>query len=111
MKNFQLVSEKNWVELIPIKLTKEEDNILLLSREEDIELINSILAKLKSEKKEIIEEDKLQLLNSFYNSVKPQLKENEVYELISLDLNEKSENIFTGILNCRINNEHVQIRF
>lgn len=44
--------------------------------------------------------------NAKYNLVKPTLKDTDVYQLISIDMVDNK-----GILNCRVNGEHKQIRF
>jgi hypothetical protein len=49
-------------------------------------------------------------LNQLYDANKPALQEDDRYEYISMDVSEDSGS-YWGILNCRVNNEHVQVRF
>ena len=57
-----------------------------------------------------VEEPKLSELNSIYTSHKPAIDENGTYQFISMDLSQ-DELTSWGILNCRVNDEHVQVRF
>jgi len=110
MKNYQSVEEGTWVELLPVQLTKEQRDLLRSNKEEDNNAKQELSAWIKSQREGQVDNTKKNELVSFYNSIKPELKEVDVYQLISIDLSEK-ENKFVGILNCRINGEHKQIRF
>jgi hypothetical protein len=55
-------------------------------------------------------EDKIDELKEEMEELRDELKEKDTYQLISINLTEK-EDKFTGILNCRVNGEHKQIRF
>ena len=107
MKNYQSEIEGVWVEILNVELTEEQDAILASDDEEAIvELVNWIT----SEREGPVSEAKSLELSSFYEGIKPELKEDDVYQLISIDLSEEN-NKFIGILNCRVNEEHIQIRF
>jgi len=110
MKTYQSVEEGTWVELLPVQLTKEQRDLIRSNKEEDIEAKQELSALIKSQREGLVDIEREGELNSFYNSIKPELKENDVYQLIAIDVAEK-ENSFSGILNCRINGEHRQIRF
>jgi hypothetical protein len=110
MKNYQSITEGTWVELVPVQLTEEQKTLMMSRKEEDKETKKSLMETIKSQRESSVDIEKEGELNSFYNSVKPELKENDVYQLISINLSEK-EDKFKGILNCRINGEHKQIRF
>jgi hypothetical protein len=49
-------------------------------------------------------------LKDFYNKMVPVLNNTDVYELICVDLSQKDDGDFTGILNCRVNGVQKQIR-
>ena len=100
MKRFTSKTEGTWVELIP-NLTKRS-----LFSKEDIEDI-------KENNRETVEvsEEKSTELSNFYTSIKPELEEEDTYQLIAIDITEKSLGVLKGILNCRINGTHRQIRF
>ena len=106
MKNYQSVNEGTWVEILKVELTEEQKTILLSSDDK-----KDLLSLIKSQREGEISNEKNNSLSAFYNSVKPALKEEDIYELISIDISDKENGIFTGILNCRINKEHIQIRF
>jgi hypothetical protein len=110
MKTYQSVEEGTWVELLPVQLTKEQRDLIRSNKEEDIEAKQELSALIKSQREGSVPTKKKNELKAFYNSVKPELKEDDTYQLISIDLSEKEEK-FVGILNCRVNGEHKQVRF
>lgn len=59
----------------------------------------------------LVDESRINQLNSIYNRVKLRLGEFSNYELISFLASEVKENCYIGILNCRVNGIHTQIRF
>jgi hypothetical protein len=109
MKTYQSVEEGTWIELRPVQLTKEQRDLMRSNKEEDTEAKQELSTLIKSQREGQVDETKLSELISFYNSIKPEVKEDDTYQLISIDLSEKNK--FVGILNCRINGEHKQIRF
>lgn len=50
-------------------------------------------------------------LDALYESVKPELKDGDEYQLIACDASRDQAGVLHGILNCRVNGEHVQVRF
>lgn len=111
MKTFQSTTENSWIELLPVPLTKEQRDLSRSQKEEDTEAKIELAQLIKSQREGIVELGKIEELNNFYNSVKPELKQTDEYQLIAIDLSEKEESMFVGILNCRVNGEHKQIRF
>jgi hypothetical protein len=109
MKTYQSVEEGTWVELLPVQITKEQRDLIRFNKEEDTEAKQELFTWIKSQREGSIPTKKKNELKAFYNSVKPELKEGDAYQLISINLSEKDN--FVGILNCRINGEHKQIRF
>jgi hypothetical protein len=110
MKTYQSVEEGTWVELLPVQLTKEQRDLMRSQKEEDTEAKQELSSWIKSQREGSVPTKKKNELKAFYNSVKPELKENDTYQLISINLSEK-EDKFVGILNCRVNGEHKQVRF
>jgi len=110
MKNFQSTTEGTWIELLPVQLTEEQKTLMMSTKEEDKEAKKSLMGSIKSQREGSVDIEKKGELNSFYNSIKPELKENNVYQLIAINVSEKGDK-FNGILNCRVNGEHRQIRF
>lgn len=111
MKTYQSTTEGQWIELKGVELTQEQKELLRSRKEEDKEQQQELYLWIKSQKEGEVEEGKVEELISFYNSVKPELKEEDTYQLISIDLSEKEDGKKVGILNCRVNGEHKQIRF
>lgn len=110
MKNFQSTIEGTWVELKPVQLTEEQKNLLMSTDEADKEAQKELRDFIKSEREGEVDEVKATEFTNFYEGIKPELKDGDNYQLIAIDLSEK-EDKFTGILNCRVNGEHKQIRF
>jgi hypothetical protein len=104
MKTYQSTTEGTWVEILKVKLTEEQKAILLSDDDK-----KDLLSLIKSQREAVVPEGKAAELIYFYNTIKPVLKETDVYQLISADLLEATP--FQGILNCRVNGEHTQIRF
>lgn len=109
MKTYKSNIEGTWVEITPVELTAEQNALLISTNENDQEAKFNLLQTLTTQREVAVSENKRQELISFYNTIKPVLKETDIYKLISVELSEA--NPFEGILNCRVNGEHLQIRF
>lgn len=109
MNTYQSSIEGAWISFIPVILTTEQKQLLRSKEESEakIELINNIDSQRIAE----VSGKKTKQLSDFYNTLKPELKEEDVYEFISIDIFEKEEGVYTGILNFRLNSEHKQLRF
>jgi len=110
MKKFQSTTEGTWIELLPVQLTEEQKTLMMSTKEEDREAKKSLIESIKTQREGSVDIEKEGELNSFYNSIKPELKAGDAYQLIAINLSEKQSKFF-GILNCRVNGEHKQIRF
>jgi hypothetical protein len=111
MKTYQSTREEEWVELKPFRLTREERDLIRSRSEVDKEAQTQLSAEIKTQREGSVPTKKKNELKVFYNSVKPELKDGDIYQLISIDLSEKEEGKFVGIMNYRINGDHKQIRF
>ena len=109
MKNYQSITEGTWVEILKVELTAEQKALMASTNEEDKEAKVALAQSIKAQREGTVSEDKAAELVAFYNTIKPVLKETDDYQLISADLSESDT--FTGILNCRVNQEHIQVRF
>lgn len=111
MKTFESIEEGVWYELKKVQLTPAQEELLDSNNPEDAaakaELIKSIQEGIKGE----VSAEVAAELNAFYLNVKPELSPEDVYILLDVDLTEEVAGGFRGILNCRVNNEHKQIRF
>lgn len=108
MRNLQSTIEGTWIELVSVELTKEEKSLMISRDESDKEERDLLTARIKSEREIEVTGDVTDL-DAVYNSLKPELKEDDVYQLIAINLSERGEK-YSGILNCRVNGKHLQIR-
>lgn len=111
MKTFQSIEESVWYELKEVELTQAQEELLMSTDEADLEAQTELIAWINAEKEGEVDAAKLAELNAFYATVKPELKAEDIYKLIEIDLTEEAVSKFRGILNCRVNDEHEQIRF
>lgn len=109
MKNFQLKKDSTWVEVLIKEVTEEQKAIL--SSDISLDAKAALLEEIFANKEVSVKKAKKTELDLFYDTIKPILSESDVYELIALDLVELDESKYLGILNCRVNGEHKQIRF
>jgi len=110
MKQIQSKIEGTWVELTPVKLTEEQKALLMSTKEEDLEAKKELLVEIKSTREKVLNQFEIEIAQDIYDSLKPELKEMDVYELISVDMILTGET-GKGIINFRFNGEHKQIRF
>jgi hypothetical protein len=110
MKNYQSTIEGTWVELLPVQLTKEQQSLLMSRKEEDLEAKAELIAEIRTKREVAVSEEESSIASSIYNSNKPLLSETDTYQLISVDMTLTGET-GKGIINCRVNTEHKQIRF
>lgn len=106
MKHLQSTTEGTWIEVKQVELTDEQKTLLRSRNENDLEAKKTLLAELKTLREVAAKAADVKLAKAKYDKVKPTLKETDVYQLISIDIYDES-----GILNCRVNGEHQQIRF
>ena len=110
MKTIQSTVETIWKEIVKVELTEEEKLLQYSTIEDDIEARKILIDRIKAEREIPVDEEISTLAQSIYEANKPILKENDTYQLIAVNmvLNDKVGN---GIINCRVNGEHKQIRF
>lgn len=110
MKTLQSTVEGVWYESKPMPISAEQRLLLRSTKPSD--------ATAKSELKELIAQqskvspkadDKTTAVDK-YTQVKPTVGPDDVYELISCEVFIADSEV-TGILNCRINGDHKQVRF
>jgi hypothetical protein len=112
MKNYQSTQEGSWIELLKVELTEEEKAVMSSTSMEaaDAEARRTLMAEIKAKREGSVASAKVAELQAFYESKKPEVPEGQTYQLIAMDISE-GDSGFTGILNCRVNGEHVQVRF
>ena len=107
MKQLQLTDEGAWVEIKQIELTVDQIAVLT---SDDINAQKILNDYIKEQREAVATDADILVGNKKYSEIKPILKDTDIYELISMDVVISGESI-TGILNCRVNSEHEQIRF
>lgn len=108
MKNFQSKTEGIWTKILPIQLTDEQKELLLSTKDEDKDAKKILAQEISVQMNGVPTSEETTQLNSLYDSIKPELKEDDSYQLLSINVLGDELN---GILNCRVNGEHKQIRF
>lgn len=108
MKNFKSTIEGQWLEVIPVELSKEQKSILR-KREFESEEFKELQEYIANNHLKPASEEDVLILNNAYKKYKPTLKETDVYELISVNI-ALTDKGGRGIINCRVNGEHKQIR-
>ena len=106
MKHLQSTTEGTWIEVKQVELTDEQKTLLRSRDENDLEDKKTLLAELKTLREAKAKAADVKLAKDKYDEVKPTLKTTDVYQLIAIDIYDES-----GILNCRVNGIHQQIRF
>jgi hypothetical protein len=109
MKNYKSEVEGTWVEQTNYFATQEELAAIENAKTEKSK--KTLIAKLQEKYTLPVEEAKLEVLNAIYAQFKPVLKdEKDVYQLMTINIFEENGK-HKGILTCKVNGEHKQIRF
>jgi trehalose/maltose hydrolase-like predicted phosphorylase len=109
MEIFQSTIENKWVKINKIEVTETEQELLRSTNEEDKVAKLELMQTIKSKRYTNLTATKSKEFVDLYNKAKPVLKETDNYQLISMDVSKTDK--LSGILNCRINGEHKQVRF
>lgn len=110
MKVIQSTVETIWKEIVKIELTSEEKALMLSMNEEDEVAKKTLIDRVKSERELELDVETSAIAQAIYEANKPILKSTDTYQLIAVDIQLEGE-VATGIINCRVNEEHKQIRF
>ena len=106
MKHLQSTIEGTWVEIKQVEITEAQKTLLSSRNESDKEAKKSLTLELKEARESEAIATDVTKANAKYNEVKPTLNDTDVYQLIAIDMVDNA-----GILNYRINGEHLQVRF
>ena len=109
MRNIISNNEGTWKEFKRVELTTEQQTLLVSQKEEDKISKAELMATIKAQREVSVTSEDIVIFDALYNKVKPTLKAEDVYQLIAINIY-YGEKTF-GILNCRVNAEHKQIRF
>ena len=110
MKVIQSTVETIWKEIVKVELTSEDKILMLSTNKEDEVAKKALIDRVKSERELELDVETSATAQAIYESKKPTLKENDTYQLIAVDMQLEGE-VGKGIINCRVNEEHRQIRF
>jgi hypothetical protein len=110
MKNLQSIEEGTWKEIVQVELTKAEEFLLESNEQMDIEAKEALNAKILKDKEKPASKADAKMANDFYATIKPELKEGDEYKFLVMNMFVDGDNKI-GILNCRVNEDHKQIRF
>lgn len=111
MKNYYSVTEGSWVELVILQLTDEQTILLKSTADVDKVAKDALILSLNSQREVPVDEAIVTELIAFYTSKKPELKSTDTYQLIGVHITKTNNNTYVGIINCRVNGEHTQVRF
>lgn len=110
MKILTSNTEGVWLSPTFTQLTAEEHVILQSEKETDAVAKAALLETIKTNRETPASTEDAAEGQIVYEFHKPILKETDIYQLIAVDLRIDGLNK-NGIINCRINGEHKQIRF
>jgi hypothetical protein len=110
MKNLQSIEEGTWNEVFFVALTAAEEFLLDSNDEMDIDAKKDLLARISTDKLKPASAEDAKLAQDFYATIKPKLKEGDEYKFLAMSMFIDGDNKM-GILNCRVNEDHKQIRF
>lgn len=110
MKNYQSTQEGQWVELLTPDLTQEMLLMKELIEEKKFDALRELQEAIRIQREGPVSAEKADELNQLYLTQKPTVPEGQTYQLIAMDVTQRGDS-FGGILNCRVNGEHIQVRF
>ena len=110
MKVIQSTLETIWKEIVKIELTSEEQTLIFSTNEENEVAKKALIDRVKSERELELDVETSAIAQAIYEANKPTLKSTDTYQLIAVDMQLEDE-VGTGIINCRVNEEHMQVRF
>lgn len=110
MKKLQLKQQGTWKEIVPVQLTEKERTLMESEKQEDMKAQKELMQEIRSKRENTPSESDIQLAQEKYDEIKPEIEEGQEYQLIAMDciLNDGQ---LKGILNCRVDGEHIQVRF
>ena len=109
MTNVQSTVEGEWFKFNRVFLTQTQRELLNSQNPEDEEAKFTLMEEIKGLRYTALTTEESEKYIELYNKNKPTLVESDVYELISCDIS--FERKTSGIINCRVNGDHKQIRF
>jgi hypothetical protein len=110
MKQIQSTTEGTWIELIQVTLTEEQQTLLSSTNEADNAAKAALILQIKADREVALASEDVVIAEATYLANKPALTGGDTYQLIAIDMT-LDNGVTRGILNCRVNGEHKQVRF
>ena len=110
MKNLTSNTEGVWFDPIHLPLSEEDTRLISSTSDVDTDAKTALFATAKAAKENPATTEDATISQTVYEFHKPVLKETDIYELIEVVTRIEGTNM-NGIINCRVNGDHKQIRF
>lgn len=110
MKHFEKINDGVWMKRNTPLLTEEQKTLLASKEESDVDAKKELNTLIASQLKIEATSDEVSKLDAALEANKPELKENDTYTLIHCAISLDDDKA-TGLINCRVNGEHIQVRF
>jgi hypothetical protein len=107
MKHIESTDGITWKQINNISLTKEQIDIL---KDAESEAANVLRAELNTNRYTVLSSAESEVAQDKYDELKPVIKETDQYQLIAVNMMLDGD-ATSGIINCRVNGDHKQIRF
>jgi hypothetical protein len=109
MKHIETTDGITWKQINNNSLTKEQIDIL---KDAESEAASALRAELNANRYTVLSTEESEVAQAKYDELKPVIKETDQYQLIAVNMTMGDDGVATnGIINCRVNGEHKQIRF
>jgi hypothetical protein len=110
MINLFSTTEGQWTQHVKVELTEAQKTLMKSTADSDKEAKRALMAEIKPQSQKSAETADAAKAQAKYVEVKPALAETDTYQLIAMDVSINGDRV-NGILNCRVNGDHKQIRF
>jgi hypothetical protein len=110
MKQIKSIEEGTWIELLTVTLTGEQQTLLRSTDTADSVAKAALIANIKAQREGVLAPEDVAIAQAVYLANKPELQAGDTYQLIRVDMT-LDNGTTRGIINCRVNSEHKQIRF
>jgi hypothetical protein len=107
MKHIETTDGITWKQINNISITKEQSDIL---KDAESEAASALRAELNANRYTVLSAEESVVAKAKYDELKPEVKETDQYHLIAVNMMLDGD-ATSGIINCRVNGDHKQIRF
>jgi hypothetical protein len=107
MKHIETTDGINWKQINNVAITQEQIDIL---KDVESEAASALRAELNANRYTVLSAEESVVAKAKYDELKPEVKETDQYQLIAVNMMMDGD-ATSGIINCRVNGDHKQIRF